>query len=58
VLSDRVEKVTLKGALDSYESVARAQTYDWPLSSFVPDVLRRFDLPDLRRSLGSKLTMR
>ena len=58
VLSDRVEKVTLKGALESYVSVARAQTYDWPLSSFVPDVLRRFDLPDLRRTLGSKLTMR
>jgi cephalosporin-C deacetylase-like acetyl esterase len=57
VLSDRVEKVTLKGALESYESVARAQTYDWPLSSFMPDVLRRFDLPDLRRALGLKLTM-
>ena len=57
VLSDRVDKVTLKGALVSYESVARKQTYEWPLSSFVPDVLRRFDLPELRRALGDKLTM-
>lgn len=57
VLSDRVEKVTLKGALESYQSVVNAQTYEWPLSSFVPDVLRHFDLPDLRRALGSKLTM-
>jgi pimeloyl-ACP methyl ester carboxylesterase len=57
VLSDRAEKVTLKGALESYESIAKAQTYDWPLSSFVPDVLRRFDLPDLRKALGPKLTM-
>ena len=57
LLCDRVEKVTLKGALDSYESVAKAQIYEWPSSAFVPDVLRQFDLPDLRRALGDKLTM-
>jgi dienelactone hydrolase len=55
VLSGRVAKLTLKGALDSYEEVAMAQTYDWPLSSFVPDVLRRFDLPELRAALGDKV---
>ncbi len=56
-LSDRVAKLTLKGALASYEELAMAQTYEWPLSSFVPDVLRHFDLPDLRAALGPKLTM-
>ena len=26
--------------------IAESETYDWPLSSFVPGVLERFDLPD------------
>ena len=55
VLSDRVEKVTLKNELESYEQIVNAQVYDWPLSSFVPDVLRNFDLPELRAALGDKL---
>ncbi len=56
-LSDRVGRITLENALVSYESVARSKTYEWPLSCFVPDVLRRFDLPELRRGLGDRLTM-
>ena len=57
VLSDRVATLTLKGALTSYEEVALAQTYDWPLSTFIPDVLRQFDLPELRATVGNKLTL-
>ena len=57
LLSERVTKTTLKGALESYEQVALAQTYEWPLSSFVPDVLRRFDLPEIRAALGDKVAM-
>ncbi|MBI1355989.1 MAG: hypothetical protein GC160_16735 [Acidobacteria bacterium] len=53
--SPRVSTVTLKGALTSYQDVAEAELYDWPLSCFVPDVLRRFDLPDLRAALGDRL---
>ena len=50
-----VSKVTLKGALTSYLDIAEAELYDWPLSCFIPDVLRRFDLPDLRAALGNRL---
>jgi dienelactone hydrolase len=46
LLAENVERVTLKGALDSYAAVAEAEDYDWPLSAFVPNVLALFDLPD------------
>ncbi len=46
VLHDSVSTVTLKDALKSYRSVAESESYSWPLSSFVPDVLSHFDLPD------------
>lgn len=54
VLSDRVTRVTLKNALTSYADVAQSETYSWPLSSFVPDVLKSFDLPDCYRALEAK----
>jgi dienelactone hydrolase len=54
VVSGRVTRVTLKNALTSFDDVARAETYAWPLSSFVPDVLRTFDLPDCYRELKEK----
>jgi len=54
VLSNRVVRVTLKNALRSFEHVARSETYSWPLSSFVPDVIRSFDLPDCYRALEAK----
>ncbi len=54
LLDDRITRVTLKHALSSYSDVAEAQDYDWPLSSFIPDVLRAFDLPDCYRALESK----
>lgn len=54
VLSDAVTQVTLKHALTSYEAVAEADDYKWPLSSLLPGVLRSFDLPDCYLALASK----
>jgi cephalosporin-C deacetylase-like acetyl esterase len=54
LLSDHVKQVTLKGALSSYEAVATSEQYNWPLSSFVPGVLKKFDLPDVYRELEKK----
>lgn len=54
LLDDTVRAVTLKHALTSYSDVAEAQDYDWPLSSFIPSVLEKFDLPDCYRALAAK----
>ena len=54
VLHDAVKQVTLKGALPSYQSIAESEIYSWPLSSFVPDVLKHFDLPECYEALKAK----
>ncbi|KAA5541771.1 prolyl oligopeptidase family serine peptidase [Roseiconus nitratireducens] len=54
VLSDRVVRVSLKHALTSYAEIAESEHYDWPLSTLVPDVLARFDLPDCYAELAAK----
>jgi len=54
VLSDRVKQVTLKNALTSYRDIAESETYAWPLSSLLPNVLKTFDLPDCYRVLQKK----
>ncbi|WP_414663146.1 alpha/beta hydrolase [Horticoccus sp. 23ND18S-11] len=55
LLAERgVTRVTLKHALSSYGAVAEAQDYNWPLSSFVPDALKTFDLPDCYSALAAK----
>ena len=54
VLSDSVRQVTLKNSLTSYTAIAEAEQYEWPLSTFVPNILSRFDLPDCYRALKSK----
>ena len=54
LLSPLVVQVTLKQALTSYTAVAESEVYHWPLSAFLPDVLRRFDLPDCYRALAAK----
>ena len=51
VLAKTVTQVTLKESLDSYASLAEDEDYKWPLSSFVPGVLSRLDLPDCYREL-------
>jgi len=54
VLSDSVVRVTLKNALTSYSDICENEQYNWPLSSFVPGVLKSFDLPDCYMELKSK----
>jgi hypothetical protein len=54
ILSNLVARVTLKNALTSYTAVAESETYAWPLSSFVPGVLRSFDLDDCYKALEAK----
>ena len=54
VLSGAVTRVTLKNALTNYAAVAGSETYAWPLSSFVPDVLKSFDLEDCYQALEAK----
>jgi cephalosporin-C deacetylase-like acetyl esterase len=54
VISDRVNRVTLKNALGSYAEVAEAKDYNWPLSAFPAGVLTSFDLPDCYRELKKK----
>jgi len=54
VLSDRVTRVTLKNALTNYADVAESETYAWPLSAFVPGVLKTFDLEDCYKALATK----
>jgi len=54
LLADRIVQVTLKNALASYAEIAKREDYAWPLSSFLPGVLREFDLPDCYRELAAK----
>ena len=54
LLSDAVVRVTLKNAPTSYTDIAASESYAWPLSSLIPGVLERFDLPDCYRELESK----
>ena len=44
--SNVVTSIRLKGALDSFHSIATSQEYQWPLSSFVPSILNEVDLTD------------
>jgi cephalosporin-C deacetylase-like acetyl esterase len=54
VLSPDVTQVTLKNAPESYSAIAESEDYSWPLSAFVPGVLKVFDLPDCYRALEPK----
>jgi dienelactone hydrolase len=54
LLSDAVVQVTLKNALTSYQAVAESELYGWPLSTFLPAVLKKFDLPDCYLTLSAK----
>jgi dienelactone hydrolase len=54
LLAEGVKQVTLKNALTSYGDIAESEEYRWPLSSFVPGVLEKFDLPDCYRALAAK----
>jgi len=54
LLANDVKQVTLKNALTSYSEIAESEEYRWPLSSFIPGVLAKFDLPDCYRALAAK----
>jgi hypothetical protein len=54
VLARPVVQVTLKNALTSYAAIAESEDYAWPLSSFVPGILKSLDLPDIYRALSGK----
>ncbi|MEJ7691505.1 acetylxylan esterase [Daejeonella sp.] len=54
LLSPAVKQITLKNALTSYSDIAESEEYNWPLATFLPDVIRRFDLPDCYAALSSK----
>lgn len=57
-LHRQVTRVTLKQGLTSYAEVAESESYNWPLSAFLPGVLARFDLPDCYRELSKTKNLR
>jgi len=58
LLSEQVVQVTLKNPLTSYRDIAESERYEWPLSSLLPGVLEKFDLPDCYEALkGRNLRM-
>jgi dienelactone hydrolase len=54
LLRDGVARVTLKNAPTSYGEIASADVNKWPLSSYTPGALKRFDLTDVYRELAAK----
>jgi len=54
LFEEAVVQVTLKHALTSYRDIAESENYSWALSSFVPGVLEKFDLPDCYQALKRK----
>ena len=58
VASPRVVQVTLKNALSAYSAIAESEDYAWPVSSFLPNVLAHFDLPDCYRWLTKHKRLR
>ena len=47
LLCEHVTEVTLQEGLTSYQEIATSEEYHWPLSTFLPNVLRWFDLPQV-----------
>ncbi len=54
LLSPRVKQITLKNALTSYADLIADEDQKWPYAMLLPDVLKRFDLPDVYAALSSK----
>jgi hypothetical protein len=54
VFADGVHRITLRKAPMSFQEIAESQSYSWPLSTFIPHVLERFDLPDVYTTLKSE----
>jgi len=49
-------QVKIINYLPSYRLIAESPVYKWPLSSLLRGVLKHFDLPDVYKALGRKLT--
>ncbi len=54
LLHPAVLQVTLKNSLSSYLEVAQTEDYRWPYAVMLPNVLARFDLPEVYRALELK----
>ena len=54
VLEPRVEKVALEGTVLSYLEIARARYHEDLVASFVPGILKDYDLPDLAAALAPR----
>ncbi len=54
LLHDTVKAITLKNALTSYLELAQTEDYQWPYAIMLPNVLARFDLPEVHAALQSK----
>jgi pimeloyl-ACP methyl ester carboxylesterase len=54
LLEPRVERVALEGTVLSYLEIARARYHENLVASFVPGILKDFDLPDLAAALAPR----
>ena len=53
-LEPRIAKVYLSGHLVSWRSIVETEEYGHTLANFVPDVLRKTDLPQIARSIAPR----
>ncbi len=57
VLDPRLKHITIDHALESYASLLKAPMPKGAPEDILPGVLRRYDLPELVRALGPRLTL-
>jgi cephalosporin-C deacetylase-like acetyl esterase len=56
-IESQIAKVYLSGHLVSWRSIVESQEYGHPFANFVPDVLRRTDLPQIARSIAPRMVI-
>ena len=56
LLHDRTPKVKLINYLPSYQTIIDSPLYNWPVSVMPRGILKQFDLPDVYRALGKRLS--
>ena len=52
---DRLKQVSVEHTLESYRGLLQSPVPKDAAEDILPGVLRRYDVPDLERSLGSRL---
>ena len=57
VLDPRLKHITIDHTLESYDSLIKAPLPKGTPEDILPGVVRRYDLPDLVRALGPRLTL-